>query len=1041
LSANLLLHVREHPNGRVIVTPVDFPELTVDADNYEAALRVTTSKLARQLRSLSGSVRTQLSAPVVAELDRVNVTLKRPRAATVRIAVSLVVTIQETSRGLLFVVRAPEVPQFAVALQNRETVAESAKRALTGILAHWDLHEVMACDDVGETRLETVTIAFPSAEEPRLARGDDPFLLEESGDELTVRAAEGRLGRLDRRDALVERVLAALASPGRSSVMLVGPRDVGKTALLHELASRLAAGDVHPALRGRELWRITANELIAGATYTGMWQDRARIIVARGRAEGAIFAMGDPVAILDAGRWSGSDNNLSRFLRPYVESGEVSLICESTPEQFAAVHKREPSFVDAFHRVDVPEPGGEDAREILIEAGRRLEESQGVEIDREAIDAALELTRRFEPYRALPGKAVDLLDEVVQRIVTEDGEPRGGREEVTATFAERTGLPLLLLSDEVSLRVDEVRAFFEERVLGQDEAVDAMVELVTLAKAGLQDPKKPLGSFFFVGPTGVGKTELTKALAEFLFGSSDRVIRFDMAEHSSGDAVSKLIGTAWRSDGEGELTRRVREQPFCVVLLDEIEKAHPDVFDALLSALGEGRLTDANGRTADFRNAIVVMTSNLGAGQRDSSALGFSASDAAVESERLRRHFVEQAEKFFRPEFFNRIDRVLAFRSLDPEIVRRIARRELGRLLMREGITRRRLLVEIDDAVVETLADRGFHPRYGARPLQREIERAVINPLARLIVEQRPGPGDLVRFTRAGDEICVSVQRLTVRDDPRQSARPTAVGTEATLARAARRAEALHEEVEAEELAPHTQALRTELSALVEQTSTPGFWDDSAGAKGTMERLYQIERVLERFDGLRVRAEGLAEMARQMLRNRDRRRLPELRQAIAEIEDALQGCRLELAGAAAGAEMSQALVSVTPVAGADEWASELVAMYVAWAERTGRDASPAPGGAPFAVSIHGPSTFGLLAREAGLHRRVSADAEPQLARVAVSADGQALGQGEDPVVVRVYSQGRRQFVRDPRTGAKVGDVAAVLGAGRIDDFLLAALRL
>jgi hypothetical protein len=182
-------------------------------------------------------------------------------------------------------------------------------------------------------------------------------------------------------------------------------------------------------------------------------------------------------------------------------------------------------------------------------------------------------------------------------------------------------------------------------------------------------------------------------------------------------------------------------------------------------------------------------------------------------------------------------------------------------------------------------------------------------------------------------------------------------------------------------------------------------------------------------------------MARQMQRNRDRSRLPELRQAIAEIEDALQVCRLELAGAAAGGEMSQALVSVTPVAGADEWASELVAMYVAWAERTGRDASRTPGGAPFAVSIHGPSTFGLLARETGLHRCVFADAEPQLARVAVSADGQPPGQGDDPVVVRIYSQGRRQFVRDPRTGAKVGDVTAVLGAGRIDDFLLAALRL
>jgi ATP-dependent Clp protease ATP-binding subunit ClpC len=638
----------------VIVTPVDFPGLTVDAETYEAALRVATSKLARQLRSISGSARTLLAAPVVAELDSVGLSLQRarPRQAGLRVSVGLVVTVQDTSRGLLFVVRAPEVPQLALALADRDGVAEAAKRALAGILMHWDLSDVLACDEVGDVRLETLVLPFPSAEEPRLTRGDDPFLLEESGDELTVRAAEGRLGRLDRRDALVERVLAALASPGRCSVMLVGPRDVGKTALLHELAARLASGAVPPSLQGRQLWRITANELIAGATYTGMWQDRARVIVARSRAEGSIFAMGDPVAIVDAGRWSGSDNNLSRFLRPYVESGDVSLICECTQEQFAAVHKREPSFVDAFHRIDVTEPGLEAATEILLEAGRRLEDGQGVEIDRDAIAAAVELTRRFEPYRALPGKAVDLLDEVVQRVVTEDANPRIGREEVTSAFAERTGLPLLLLSDEVGLRTDDVRAFFEARVLGQEEAVEAMVDLVTLAKAGLQDPNKPLGSFFFVGPTGVGKTELTKALAEYLFGSSERVIRFDMAEHASADAVPRLIGTAWRSDGEGELTRRVREQPFCVVLLDEIEKAHPDVFDALLSALGEGRLTDANGRTADFRNAIVVMASNLGGSQRDSGALGFGASDDTAERERLRTHFVEQAERFFRPEFF-----------------------------------------------------------------------------------------------------------------------------------------------------------------------------------------------------------------------------------------------------------------------------------------------------------------------------------------------------------------------------------------------------
>jgi hypothetical protein len=364
---------------------------------------------------------------------------------------------------------------------------------------------------------------------------------------------------------------------------------------------------------------------------------------------------------------------------------------------------------------------------------------------------------------------------------------------------------------------------------------------------------------------------------------------------------------------------------------------------------------------------------------------------------------------------------------------------------MREGITRRRLLVEIDDPVVETLAARGFHSRYGARPLQREIERAVIHPLARLIVEQRPDPGDLVRFTCTDGEIRLAVQKVTVPDKPRSSGRPTAVATEATLARAARRAAAPRMELEAEEEAPQAQSLRTELSALFGRTSTPGFWDDSTGAKGVLERLYQLERVLERFDVLRTRADGLAEMATQVQKNRDRGRLPELRRAIAEIEDGLQACRLELAGAAAGGDSSEVVVRITPVGGADEWAEVLVAMYTAWAERTGREATRSSG-TPFALAIRGPSTLRLLEREGGLHRRVVSDGEPQLARVAVAAEDGPVDAGRaaeaaNSIVVRVYEQGRRQVVRDPRTGAKVGDVSAVLVGGRIDDFLLAALRL
>ena len=289
--------------------------------------------------------------------------------------------------------------------------------------------------------------------------------------------------------------------------------------------------------------------------------------------------------------------------------------------------------------------------------------------------------------------------------------------------------------------------------------------------------------------------------------------------------------------------------------------------------------------------------------------------------------------------------------------------------------------------------------------------------------------------------MCVSVQRVSVPDDaPPRRERPAAVSTQATLARAARRAEALHQELEAEDAAPHALALRTELSALVEGTSAPGFWDDAGGAKATMERLYQLERVLERFDDLRRRADGLADMARHVQRNRDRGRLAEVRQAIADVEAGLEACRLELAGAAAGGATSEAVLRVTPVGGAEAWAAELVAMYLAWAARTGRDAEPVEG-APFALSIRGPATFGLLRREAGLHRRTVGDAAPQLARVAVSNGSGPAADGDDPVVVRVYAQGRRQFVRDPRTGASVGDVGAVLAGGRIDAFLLAGLRL
>jgi ATP-dependent Clp protease ATP-binding subunit ClpA len=1038
------MHTRELPSGRAVATVIPLTDVACDAATVEDARARAIEEAEERLPNLPVDFRADLSGDADAELETLALTLSREHGdQKLPLTLSVVLVRRQRSAGEIYSVSAPGVPRWSVAASDRADALALAARALEETLANWAAEPLMALDARGVLELQPFSLPFEAEPETGDSAPADPAA-QLGADDLTALAAAGQLGRLDRRDPLVERVLAALAADGRASVLLVGPGDVGKSALTHEVAARLASGDVPPALRNRRLIRLSANELVAGARYTGMWQDRARRLVAVARRTGAIIAMGDPQAIVDAGRWSESDNNLSRVLRPYMERGELRLICEATEEMVAAVSKREPSFVEAFHRIDLHEPDPEAAREILRAAARRMEVNHEVEFLEAAVDASLDLTRRFEPYRALPGKAVRLLEETAQ-LTAVDGERQLGREEVARGFAQRTGLPLSMLSDEIPLRAAEVRAFFEERVLGQQEAVEAMVDLIAVVKAALGDPTKPLGTLFLVGPTGVGKTELCKALAEYLFGSRDRVLRFDMGEYASGDAAPRLTGTAWDRHSEGELTRRVREQPFCVILLDEIEKAHPTVFDVLLPALGEGRLTDAAGRTADLRNAIVIMTSNLGVSRAGSGALGF-ADSAGDEIDRQRNHFVAEAERFFRPEFFNRIDRVLAFAPLDQDTIARIARREVGRLLLREGITRRQLLVEIDDEVITQLASAGFHPRYGARPLHREIERAVIQPLARLIVEELPDPGDLIRIRSRDDAITVAVHRVeepAPATAPVKHTRDQAEGQAATTGRAVAQARAVLDDLDQLASTPEATAVSAELSQLLTRINQPGFWDEQEAARATMNRIYQLQRINDKLHHLRSRAEGLLTLTENLQARRDRSRLSEARAAITELEDNLSILRLTIAGAASGEEEPRAILTITPV-GSDtaDWAATLTAMYTAWANRTGREVARAEVD-PFSLEIIGPGSLALLRGEAGLHRRERSgpDGGRQLARVTVNAAPESPGAetngSEQEQVVRVYTEGARTGVRDPRTSTRVGNLAAVLDEGRIDDFILA----
>jgi ATP-dependent Clp protease ATP-binding subunit ClpA len=884
MVANLFMHVRSLPGGRVLATPIPFVDLAWDGATEAEARRAAIAASTERLAKVHGSMRAALSEPAVAHLDAIDLTVGD---SGVKVTIGLVVVRRLTTAGPMRLVFAPEIPRFTLAVSEAAPLQETVLPKLAEHVADWPDEVLIACDEIGAVRLSDLPLPFPpdASIDSNTSPPPPGGAIESLADDLTARAAKGGLGRLDRRDTLVERVLAALAADGRSSVLLVGPNDVGKTALIHEVAARLESGAVPPALVGRRLLRLSANELIAGARFTGMWQDRARALITFARETRAIIVMGEPTAIVDAGRWSESTNNLGRVLRPFIEQGDLRLICESTEQGLVATRSWEPSFLEAFYRVDVPEPDSDAVNEILVAAARRLELNHAVAIGADAVEAAIELTARFEPYRAQPGKSVRLLEETVQFAAPSDEAV--GREAVTRAFAQRTGMPLAILSDQVQLDPAEVRAFFDERVLGQDEAVDAIVDLILVVKTGLHDPRKPLASLLFVGPTGVGKTELTRVLAEFLFGSRERVIRLDMGEYASGDAVPRLVGSAWRRDDEAALIRRVREQPFCVLLLDEIEKAHRDVFDVLLAALDAGRLTDASGETADLRNAIVVMTSNLGAGKGEHGGLGFA--DLSDPASRRHSHFVDEAEHFFRPEFFNRIDRLIVFDALGPDALRRIARRELGRILMREGVARRRLQVEVEDGVVEQLATRGADARYGARPLQREIERAIVRPLARLLVQRQPQAGDLVRLRSIAGEIVLDVHAVT-------DARPTKAkaaahlpegGGEPTRRTVAQIAE-LRERVRAASFSGDANTARDALTSLVDESNHPGFWDEPDRARDVLARLYELQRIFDDLRSLLNRVDGLAELTERQRTTRDRARIAEVRRASDEIEERLQ---------------------------------------------------------------------------------------------------------------------------------------------------------
>ncbi len=523
--------------------------------------------------------------------------------------------------------------------------------------------------------------------------------------------------------------LAALAalldSPTRSSVMLVGPEGAGKSALF--------AG----WLRGRErserrlAWSTSGAQLIAGQSGLGQWQERLRRVLGAAETLDAILYLDDLADLF--GDKAGGFVDLASGFKPFVDDARVRVVGEVSELKLDELRQRDPSFLALFHVIGVPAMTRPQAAEVLgsrvaFDTRRLGNAAHEPILDGDTQAAVLDLAERFVPYRAFPGKALRLYEDLLAgRHEREmDGSQRVSVDDAYATFSLATGVPAFLLDPRRALGAQGLRERFLAQVIGQDDAVERVIATLGVLKASLSQGEKPLASFLFVGPTGVGKTELARVLAQEMFSDPDRLIRFDMSEYSDPSAAERLIrGTDSR---EGVLTRQVRRRPFGVVLLDEIEKADPSVFDLLLQVCGEGRLTDAKGRTAHFHNTILIMTSNLGASHRPRAPLGIAA-----ESLSDARHYEQAIEERFRPEFVNRIDSVVPFRSLEMSHIVAVTRLMVDKLASRRGVLDSRASLSVSDAAIAQLAQAGYDPAYGARGMRRYLDENVAAPLSRLI--------------------------------------------------------------------------------------------------------------------------------------------------------------------------------------------------------------------------------------------------------------------------------------------------------------------
>jgi len=647
--------------------------------------------------------------------------------------------------------------------------------------------------------------------------------IDKYGTDLNQRAKEGRLDPVIGREDVIERVIQILSRRTKNNPCLIGEPGVGKTAIAEGLAQEIIKGSVPETLKDKRVITLDMAGMVAGAKYRGEFEERLKNAIDEIKAAGNIILFIDEMhTIIGAGAAEGAID-ASNILKPVLARGELQVVGATTLDEYKKHIEKDAALERRFQPIIVEEPTVEDTIRILKGLRDKYEAHHKVAITDEAIEAAASLSHRYISDRFLPDKAIDLIDEAASRIRLKsstapkelkeledkikevDTEKRTAinnqdfekaaslrdeekkltdelnkqrklwaaknikdikinYEDIADVVSQWTGIPVKKLQGDESERLLNMEEILHKRVIGQEPAVEALSKAIRRSRVGLKDPKKPIGSFIFLGPTGVGKTELSKALAEAMFGDEDAMIRIDMSEYMEKHSVSKMIGSPpgyVGFDDGGQLTERVRRKPYSVILFDEIEKAHPDVFNILLQILDDGRLTDAKGRTVDFKNTVVIMTSNVGASTiKKQKTLGFAtnASDEEKdEYEKMKENVLNELKKTFRPEFLNRIDEIIVFHSLNKEHIKQIVSLMINNLSKR--LDEMNIHIKVDEKAMDILADAGFDPVYGARPLQREIRRRIEDKLSEELLKGTIKKSDTILISADDKELIFSNDR------------------------------------------------------------------------------------------------------------------------------------------------------------------------------------------------------------------------------------------------------------------------------------------